>query len=451
MTAGTVLDPKHAVAVIGGAVAGAQVARMLADRGVLVAVFEQNTRPFGKIEDGLPRWHSALRAKEFQRITERLEHPNIHFLPRTKIGRDVSFKELAKEWGFTAVVLANGAWRDRPLPIPDADRYVDKGLLYQNPFIMSFNHAEDAAYEGKRYPIRDNAVVVGGGLASIDVVKVLMLGTAHAALLERGHNVDMEALEKAGIPKTCEALGLRFEDLGLTGATLVYRRRAEDMPLSEIPKGAPPDKVDKVMASRRKILDRARSKFCFRFEPLSVPEEGIVEHGRLVGLKLRRMMPGEGRSLVRTDEVYELRASYVISSIGSIPEPIPGIEMNGELFAFTDWELGRLDGFPTVFSAGNVVTGKGNIVSSRRHSQGIGEHLIQAYLGLDGGELDEALDKLHERAGQAAGAVADALKGLTPIDPAAVGRLRERIAAHQRSVGFDGSVAGWIEKHPAAA
>ncbi|MHA7839703.1 MAG: NAD-binding protein, partial [bacterium] len=43
----------HQVAVIGGATAGAEVASRLADRGVSVTVFEQNIRPYGKIEDGL--------------------------------------------------------------------------------------------------------------------------------------------------------------------------------------------------------------------------------------------------------------------------------------------------------------------------------------------------------------------------------------------------------------
>ncbi|MEL7369495.1 MAG: hypothetical protein AAFN74_11320 [Myxococcota bacterium] len=450
MSSGTALDPKQAVAVIGGAVAGAQVTRLLADRGVMVAVFEQNARPFGKIEDGLPRWHSALRNKEFKRIQERLDHPNIHFLPMTKVGRDVGFRELVDDWGFSAVVLANGAWRDRPLPIPDADKYVNKGLIYQNPFIVAFNHAEDPGYTGPKFPILDGAIVVGGGLASIDVVKVLMLETGRAALAARGHDIDAETLEKAGLPKTCESLGLRYEDLGLTGATLVYRRRAEDMPLAAIPDGATEEKAQKVMANRRKILERAQSKFCFRFEELAVPEEGIIENDRLVGLKLRRMQPGEGRRLVRTDEVKELRASYVISSIGSIPDPIPGIDMKGELFAFTDWDLGRLDGLPTVFSAGNVVTGKGNIVSSRRHSQGIGEHLIRSYLGLDDGPIEGALDNLSKQAAQAGGAVAEAISNMEPLDEATMAKLKERIAAHQRSIGYEG-LAAWLERHPAAA
>lgn len=53
------------VAVVGAATAGAEEAGMLASRGITVVVFEQNPRPYGKIEDGLPRWHVRLRRKEY--------------------------------------------------------------------------------------------------------------------------------------------------------------------------------------------------------------------------------------------------------------------------------------------------------------------------------------------------------------------------------------------------
>ena len=129
-------QPSHCVAVIGGAVAGAEVAGALAGRGVEVAVFEQNRRPYGKIEDGLPRWHVALREKEYETIGAKLSLPSVHFVPCTEIGRDVGFRELSDEWGFSGVVLACGAWRDRPLPIEGADAYVGRGLIYQNPFII---------------------------------------------------------------------------------------------------------------------------------------------------------------------------------------------------------------------------------------------------------------------------------------------------------------------------
>jgi len=56
--------PRYIVAIIGGATAGAETAALLAQRDVASVVFEQNPRPYGKIEDGLPRWHVKLRHKE---------------------------------------------------------------------------------------------------------------------------------------------------------------------------------------------------------------------------------------------------------------------------------------------------------------------------------------------------------------------------------------------------
>ena len=185
----------RAIAVVGGATAGAEVAGRLAEQGAYVAVFEQNPRPYGKIEDGLPRWHLELRRKEYRTIDAKLSHPNVDFVPQTRIGRDVDFAELTRGWGFHAVLLANGAWRDRPLPVEGAEAFVGRGLVYQNPFIIWFNHADDPAYTGERFEAMDDVLVVGGGLASIDVVKVLMLETARAALAARGIQVPMLELE----------------------------------------------------------------------------------------------------------------------------------------------------------------------------------------------------------------------------------------------------------------
>ena len=192
----------HAVAIVGGATAGAEVAHRLAQHGILVAVFEQNVRPYGKIEDGLPRWHERLREKEYATIREKLSHPLVHFIPRTKVGTDVSFPELVDGWGFSCVVLASGAWRDRPLPIEDAESYVGRGLVYQNPFVIAFNHGEDSAFDGERFDVHDDSIVVGGGLASIDVAKIVTLTCTQRALAARGITVDITQLEVKGIPKT---------------------------------------------------------------------------------------------------------------------------------------------------------------------------------------------------------------------------------------------------------
>jgi len=439
---------RHWAAVIGGATAGAEVAGRLAERGVRVVVFEMNARPFGKIEDGLPRWHVGLRQKEYETIRAKLARPGVEFVPLTKVGRDLSFEAIAREWGFSAVVLANGAWRDRALPVEGADAYVGRGLVYQNPFIIWFNHANEKDYGGERFVPEDGALVVGGGLASIDVVKVLMLETVRAKLRERGIEVPMVELEVKGIPKLLERHGLRFEELGLRGCTLFYRRRIEDMPLVEIPEGADAKRREKAMNARARLLEKAQEKYLFHVEPLSAPEALLVEKGRVVGLRLRRTKMEDGR-LVPTDETYERRGSCVISSIGSIPEPIVGIPMKGELFAFTDWEVGRLDGYPNLFSVGNVVTGKGNIVASRKHAAQVYEDALASFLGLaEDGHVKEAALAGGSEAGaeRLAGRVAAHLADAEPPVPEAGAAILSRVRARQREVGYDGDLAAWLAK-----
>lgn len=175
--------PQHVVLIAGGAVAGSEAASQLARRGVRCIVVEQNDRPYGKIEDGLPRWHANLRRQEEKKIDDKLAHPLIHFVPRTKLGREVGLSEVLGS-GVSAIVLAVGAWRDRPLPLPGIDAYVGRGFYYQNPLVYWFNHYPEPGYEGLEVVPADGALVVGGGLASLDVVKILMLETVTRALAE---------------------------------------------------------------------------------------------------------------------------------------------------------------------------------------------------------------------------------------------------------------------------
>src|SRR5712671_6030989 len=181
---------KHFVAIIGGAIAGPVCAEILADHGIRVAVIEQNKRPYGKIEDGLPRWHVEQRKQEYGRIDARLKKPGVYFVPSTKLGRDLDFDDFCRNWGFSAVILANGAWRDRDLGVPGAQEYVDKGLVYQNPFIYWYNHKNEEDYTGPHYQAPDEALIVGGGLASIDVAKILQLENYERVLRARGVQTD---------------------------------------------------------------------------------------------------------------------------------------------------------------------------------------------------------------------------------------------------------------------
>ena len=166
-----------------------------------------------------------------------------------------------------------------------------------------------------------------------------------------------------------------------------------------------------------------------------------------MGLRFRRTRIEDGR-VIPTDETTERRGRYVISSIGSIPEALPGIPMKGELFAFSDWDVGRLPAFPTVFSAGNVVTGKGNIVASRKHATHV-EEVVEQFLGLgEGGHAGEEalIEGALTDAAETARAVGAQLAERPAPSPEALQSLLERTRARQSDIGYTGDYASWIEK-----
>jgi NADPH-dependent glutamate synthase beta subunit-like oxidoreductase len=420
---GRMAEPEpYAIAIVGGAVSAAEVAGMLSDVGVLTVVLEQNPRPYGKIEDGLPRWHRALREKEYRTIDEKLERPHVHFVPCTRLGRDVQLSELINEWGLHAVILAHGAWADRSFPVEGADSFVGRGLVYQNPFIHWFNHYVEQGYKGEQYEILDGTIVVGGGLASIDVVKVLQLELVLRALRERGIEEDLVETEVKGIPEVLKRHNLTWDALGLEGSTIYYRRRPEDMPLVDVPEGANEKTVEKIEKSRGRVLEKAMRKYLFRVESLHAPEVVLVEGERMTGVRFARTRIEAGRA-VKTEETVDVHAPMVISSIGSVPEPLQGIDMKGELYDYSDWEFGCFRDYPNLFSCGNVVTGKGNIVASRKHGNRVARHVIDDFLHLG-----------------------DAATGPTPLTPEQREKILDRVRALQSRAGCDGDYRAWIER-----
>ncbi len=195
------------------------------------------------------------------------------------------------------------------------------------------------------------------------------------------------------------------------------------------------------------MLAKATEKYCFDVEPCASPDGLIVEDGRLVGLRFRRTKIENGR-VVPTDETFERRGTWVISSIGSIPEPINGIPTKGELFDFADWDVGHIEGFPTLFSVGNVVTGKGNIVASRKHAARVSETAIEGFLGL--GNRNAEADVESATAG-AARATADAVASQLAEPPSAetLAEILRKVEKRQQAVGYTNYKA-WIAENAAS-
>lgn len=430
---------RHVVAIVGGAVAGSEAAALVAEKGGIAVVFEQGERPYGKIEDGLPRWHEKLRIKEYERIDENLSHESVYFVPKTEVGGDVSFEEL-RSLGFNAIILANGAWRDRRLPVEGVEAYVGKGLLYQNALVHWFNHEHEPGYDGPRYEIPEGAIVVGGGLASVDVVKILSLVTHARALEKAGHAPNLIAMEQKGIAAWCEREGIPLPEVELP--TLYYRRSMEEMPLASPPDDATERQLEKVRGARVKIMERVMDRYRVKFVGNRVPVAPIVEEERLAGLVFRKT-EGEGRAMKEVPgSEEEVRAPLVISSIGSIPLPIVGLPMKGELYDFADWETGEVSGMEGVFGLGNVLTGKGNIKASRQNAAEVTAAVFDAYLD------DEPFERLHEAAREAAEpVVAKAMEG-TPLERDQRTPIRELVQGRWKAIGYS-DYPTWAEAHRA--
>ena len=432
---------RHVVAIFGGACAGSTAADILAAHGVEVVVFEQNARPYGKIEDGLPRWHRDQRRMEYARIDARLGRPGVHVVPRTRLGVDLDFADVV-HWGWSAVLLANGAWRDRPLDVPGADRWVDRGLVYQNPFIYWFNHAPEASYAGPRYDVPPGAICIGGGLASIDVVKVFQLELYGRALRERGIDVSMHDLEHQGIPAVCKAHGIADpHTLGVADSWLVYRRRVEDMPLAQAPPDATAEQQAKIEFVRRKMLAKAQDKYLFHMRPHALPVSLLIEEDHVAGVRFMETAMQGGRLVSLEDRTFELRSTLVVSAIGSLPEPIPGIVMKGTFYDYADWDTGAYGPVAGVFGVGNVVTGRGNIKASEHHSKDVANWLVEHYLGIQDDDqtrtVEGLLDAPTSRGEAAAGHVVSYLEGHAPLPPDRVEALLARVRARQAAVGYD--------------
>jgi len=434
----------HFIAIFGGSVAGSEAAHQLVQRGFRVVVFEQNLLPYGKIEDGLPKWHVKLRDKEEGRINDKLDHPNIRFVPGVTLGDDIKFDDLVNNWGFTAVLIATGAWNDRPLPIDGIEDYIDKGLINQNPFIYWFNHYHEPEFKGQQYDIKDNAIVVGGGLASIDVVKALMFTTVEKALNKRGIKTDLLDLERS-IAKFLESNGLTLTDLGLKGCTLYYRRRDADMPLSTVEKDSP-ENIEKAERVTVKILENAMSKFLFKFVSCHAPVDKIVEDGNLVGIKFEKTRIENGK-VVPIGEFEEYRSELIISSIGSIPEEVEGMPFIGSTFNIREQKTCQLEGFKNVYLLGNAVTGRGNIKDSLEHGREISLEVMDNELSWQEEDYQKWLRGSEDNIKAQVDQIGDHIRREQLMPKEVIRSILDKTDAFQRKVGYDGDYRKWVEKN----
>ena len=381
------------VLIIGGAVSGSTAVKKLTDEGIRCVVVEQNRMPYGKIEDGLPRWHEKQRINEYFKIDDIISNELVDFVPLTRIGKDVSFEEIYN-MGWSCIYFANGAWKDRSFPIKEIEGF--DNFYYQNPFVYWFNHYHESSYNGPKVDIEDDAVVIGGGLASIDVCKITQLELVRQKVESKIENFDIIEMEHKGIPKYLEQYDMKYEDLGINGTTLVYRRNIENMPLTTIPEDATPEMVEKRKLARRKILNNTLDKFLFKVAECTQPVGLSYEDNILNGIEVIENEIINDKLIAKEDSNKILHGNTFISSIGSLPEPIQGIPMDGSTYNIVDEDSGKFDELEKVHGMGNAITGKGNIKASRVSAKTVGDLTIDLIHDIGQDVIDNIDSKVKE-------------------------------------------------------
>ncbi len=431
---------RRVVAIIGGSVAGSEAAKQLAEHGIYSVVFEQNPIPYGKIEYGLPKWHFKLRDRQEALINQKLDNPYVYYIPNMKLGRDFQIRDLIEKWHFAAVLLALGAWRDRPLPIPDINQFVGKGLLYMTAVTNWFNQCHDPNYQGPNYIIPYKKVaVIGGGLASIDIIKIVTIRQLIQKLTEKGLSIDALTVERKGVFETLKDFNLKWEDLHIEPPKLFVRRSIEELPLTVLPENPTPAQLEQAAQVRRKLIQKLQQKFPFEVVERYHVKDKITKNDQLSGLVF--LEKGEKERLV------EVETDLVIAAIGAIPEPLPGIPMKGELYDVEDPNTGKIRGLDRVFALGNAVTGRGNIQQSKVHSKQVTEFIVDEYLSVDSADYEKLFEERSKIADRRVAAVLDAIYEQQAMSKDELNQLETTIKKLQEKVGYDGNFKQWVKSY----
>jgi heterodisulfide reductase subunit A-like polyferredoxin len=197
------ITSKKTVGVVGAGPSGLTCALRLRDSGYAVTVYDEAGEPGGMLVSCLPEYRIP-KANAMQDI-ERILAAGIDLKPGTKVGRDVTLKQLKKR--HDAVYVAVGCQTAAELPGQTAD---SKRVLPGLDFLRDVKRGAKVERLGKK------VVVIGGGNVAVDCARsALRLGAEEASMLcletrnldsrDRmpAHAWEIEAAEEEGVVIRC--------------------------------------------------------------------------------------------------------------------------------------------------------------------------------------------------------------------------------------------------------
>jgi len=308
------------VAIVGSGPAGLMAGYRLANKGYEVTIFEALEVPGGALAACIPEYR--LPRNVLNADIERIQRAGVKIQTNTRIGDDLSFEQLRKD--YQAIFIATGAHKSRKLNIPNEDA---DGVLDAMEFLKNVNLNNEVQL-GRRVG------VIGGGNAAVDAARVAlrMQPCQEVLIIYRRTRAEMPAFKEEVEALVEEGIGLEF----LAAPT-------------------------KIIADQGKVTGVE----CIRME-LGEPDES----GR------RRPVPVEGSQFV-------IDLDTLIVAIGEDPEADcvgkgHGLEFSRRNTAIVSAETlaTNLDG---VFAGGDLVTGPNTVVDAMAAGK-LAAEMIDRYL-----------------------------------------------------------------------
>jgi len=173
------------VAIIGSGPAGLMAGYRLVRKGYDVTIFEAMSIAGGGLVVCIPEFR--LPRDVLQRDIDNIQNAGVKIETNTRIGKDISFEELRKN--YRAVFVASGAHKSRKLGIPNEEA---QGVIDAMDFLRDVN-----AY-GKHDKIGKIVGIIGGGNAAVDAARVAvrMKGCQKVIIIYRRTQAEMPAFEE---------------------------------------------------------------------------------------------------------------------------------------------------------------------------------------------------------------------------------------------------------------
>lgn len=202
------------IGIIGSGPAGLQAAATLLQLGYEVDIYEKGAKAGGFLRTGIPEYRlpDAVVDTEVARIAEL----GANFLYCREVGKDVSMEELKEK--YDAVLVAVGIGRPQMLEMFE-------GNPYSVPAVTFLAEVDERQGEVE---LPDNALVIGGGDAAMDVSATLkLLGVQNVTTVTRKELSDFRA-SKVEL-ETARAQGVTIVDgyapVAVEGKVVTFRHR----------------------------------------------------------------------------------------------------------------------------------------------------------------------------------------------------------------------------------